>query len=42
VLSATSRPGEDFWVLSELGSRSGETASPKRDVTVMCDVLLIV
>jgi len=28
-----------LWVLSELGSRSGETASPKRDVAVMCDAL---
>ena len=26
--------------LSEPGSRSGETASPKRDVVVKCDVLL--
>jgi len=29
-----------LWVLSEPGSRSGETASPKRDVVVMCDALL--
>jgi len=38
VLSATSRPGEEFSVLSEPWSRSGETTSPKRDVVVMCDV----
>jgi len=35
MLSAISRPGEVLWVLSEPESRSGEMASPKRDVLVM-------
>jgi len=38
VLSVNPRPGEEFAVLSEPWSRSGETVSPKRDVVVMCDV----
>ena len=41
VLSATSRPGEEFMDLGEPGSRPGEMASPKRDVVVMCGVLLV-
>jgi len=35
MLSVISRPGEVLWVLSEPESRSGEMASPKRDVLVM-------
>jgi len=38
VLCVNPRPGEEFYVLSEPWSRSGETASPKRDIVVMCDV----
>jgi len=37
VLSATSRPGKDFWGLSEPGSCLGETTSPKRDVVIVFD-----
>jgi len=35
MLSATSHPGKVLWVLSKPKSRSGEMASPKRDVLVM-------
>ena len=41
VLSAISRLGEGLWVLSELGSRSGEMTSPERDVMVRCGVLRV-
>jgi len=42
MLSAISRPGEVLWVLSELGSRSGEMDSPKRDAVAICGALVIV
>jgi len=34
--------GEGLWVLSKPGSRPGEMASPKRDVMIMCDALIVV